>query len=110
MALGNKITAEDYDSLQDGPVDPSGYLGCECSGWCRAEPQPITDKLHKNCPHYNDTIKVVKISLEGHGSYCDDDIVGALQSLADAGDYCYQVEIMNMLKREYEALSEFTGF
>lgn len=87
-----------------------GYLDCACSGWCRANPQPITDKHHMNCPKYNDTIKVVKISLEGHGSYCDADISGALQALADGGEYCYQVEIMDMLKREYEALPEHTGF
>lgn len=88
----------------------NGYLDCECSSWCRANPQPITDKHHMYCPKYNDTIKVVKITLEGHGSYCDADIAGALQALADGGDYCYQVEIMDMMKREYEALPEHTGF
>jgi len=87
-----------------------GYLDCACSNWCRANPQPITDKHHMYCPKYNDTIKVVKITLEGHGSYCDVDIAGALQALADGGDYCYQVEILDMLKREYEALPEHTGF
>ena len=72
---------------------------CECSTWCRAEPQPITDKHHKNCPHYNDTIKVVKITLEGHGSYCDAEIAGALQALADGGE-CLQI-----LKYEIQRLS-----
>jgi hypothetical protein len=87
-----------------------GYLGCECSGWCRADPQPITDRHHKNCNHYNDSIRVVKITLEGHGSYCDADIPGALVGLADGDDYTYQVEIMQMLVRDYEALPEHTGF
>jgi len=83
--------------------------GCECSGWCRANSQPITDKHHMGCLHYSDTIRVVKITHEGQ-SCIDTDIQGALQSLVDSDDYAYQVEMFQMLKREYEALPEFTGY
>lgn len=82
---------------------------CECSTWCRANQQPITDKHHMGCPKYNAMIRVVKITHEGQSVY-DADILAALQSLADGDDYKYEVELMEMLQREYEALPEFTGF
>jgi hypothetical protein len=87
----------------------SAFGSCDCSTWCRAEPQPITDQHHKSCPRYNDMVRVVKITHEGQ-SYFDADIPGALASLADGDDYKYEVELMQMLQREYEALPEFTGF
>jgi len=96
------------DSQKYEPSSPWS-AGCECSSWCRAEQQDIRDKHHKNCPRYNETIRVVKITHEGQ-SCIDADIPGALQSLADSDNYCYQVEIMDMLKREYDVLPEFTGF
>ncbi|HAR37747.1 MAG TPA: hypothetical protein DCS09_03755, partial [Porphyromonadaceae bacterium] len=88
-----------------------GYLrhSCECMGWCRAEPQPITDKHHKNCPKYDEKIRVVRITHEGSSYYAADMIEG-LQSLIDGDDYEYEIEFMQMLKRDYEALPEFQGF
>ena len=85
------------------------FGGCECSSWCRAEPQPITDRHHKNCSHYNDTIRVVKITHEGQ-TLVDSDIVGALSTLADGDDYAYHIEFTQMLEREYKALPAFDGF
>lgn len=82
---------------------------CECDGWCRAEPQPATDKHHMTCEKYNETIRVVEIQHDGSG-YCDADMVSALQSLIDGGDYTYQVKLVQMLKREYDKLEEFQGF
>ncbi|MFA5517375.1 MAG: hypothetical protein WDA20_13945 [Desulfuromonadales bacterium] len=90
-------------------LDGSASFGCECSTWCRAEPQPITDKHHKNCPRYNDIIRVVKITCEGSSLY-DSNIKDALASLADGDDYQYEVELRQMLKRDYEALPKFDGF
>lgn len=74
----------------------AGYAPCECANWCRAEPQPITDKHHKNCPRYNDEIRVVKIT-HCEASYFDADITGALESLADGDDYKYTIEFRRML-------------
>jgi len=82
---------------------------CACINWCRAEPQPITDKHHKNCTAYDKTIRVVKITLNGV-SLIDSDISGALSALADGDDYAYQIEIKQILQRDYEALPEFDGF
>ena len=84
-------------------------MNCKCDSWCRAEPQPITDEHHMNCDHYNDSIRVVRITHAGN-SYYDADIVGALQTLAEGDDYKYEVEILQMLKRDYDTLPEFTGF
>ncbi len=82
---------------------------CACINWCRAEPQPISDKHHKNCPKYDEMVRVVKITHNG-ASMIDADIPGALAALADGDDYVYQVEVMQMPVREYEALPEFDGF
>lgn len=85
------------------------YGSCECSNWCRANPQPITDKHHMSCSKYNVTIRVVKITHDGN-SCIDADIANALRSLEDGDNYAYQVELLDMLEREYEILPEFTGF
>ena len=90
-------------------MDGNTFGGCECSTWCRAEPQQITDKHHRHCSKYNDTIRVVKITHEGN-YLVDADIAGALQTLAAGDDYKYEVELMQMLRREYDALPEFDGF
>ncbi len=84
---------------------------CECSGWCRVDmtPEQFKAKHHVHCQHYNDTIRVVKITHDGN-SCIDADIPNALRSLEDGDNYCYQVELIDMLVREYEALPEFTGF
>ncbi|HSH25350.1 MAG TPA: hypothetical protein VLA13_07420 [Massilibacterium sp.] len=82
---------------------------CQCSNWCRSEPQPITDKHHIDCPNYNEEIRVIKITYNGVAVY-DVDINGALQSIIDGDDYTYEVKFMKMLKRDYYALPEFKGF
>lgn len=84
-------------------------MSCECDNWCRAEKQPATDKHHKGCPQYDEEIRVVKIS-HGGSHYFDANIQDALLSLADGDDYLYEVELMQMKRREYDALPEFTGF
>ncbi len=84
---------------------------CECANWCRTDPQPITDKHHKSCAHYNDKIRVVKIEMDGN-FFCDKDIRRGLEILSYEvnEDAIYTVEFMEMLEREYEALPEFEGF
>lgn len=94
--------------VNGGKMEKRGN-GCECWNWCRAEPQPITDRHHQLCEHYNDMIRVVKITHEGQ-TLIDKDIVGALATLADSDDYAYQIEICQMLQRDYEVLPEFDGF
>lgn len=91
-------------------MDNAGCM-CECSSWCRVDmtPEQFKAKHHMLCPHYNDTIRVVKITHDGN-SCIDADISNSLRSLEDGDNYSYQVELMDMLKREYEALPEFTGF
>lgn len=81
---------------------------CDCNNWCRAEPQPITDKHHKECPHYDDVVRVVKITHEGQSYYERD--FSSLTGLAEGDDYKYTIEFMNILERELDAMPEFTGF
>jgi hypothetical protein len=86
-------------------------MNCDCINWCRVDftQEEMKAIHHKNCPHYGDEVRVVKISRKGQ-SYYDTDLVGALAGLADGDDYKYTVELMPMLKREFEALPEFDGF
>ena len=87
------------------------YAECECSGWCRVDltPEQFKAKHHPDCEHYNDTLRVVKITHMGQ-TLIDSDIAGALAALADGDDYAYEIEICQMLQREYESLAEFDGF
>ncbi len=82
---------------------------CECINWCRAEQQPFTDKHHKNCEHYNDKIKVVKITHNG-STMIDTDIKVVLASMEDWDEGIYQVEITEMYQRDLDAMPEFQGF
>lgn len=85
-------------------------MECECSTWCMVEPQPITDKHHMACPHYNDTIKVVKIT-HGGNTLIERNIVEALGCLSEGDeDELYTLEFTQMLEREFDALPEFQGF
>ena len=65
---------------------------------------------HKDCPHKNDMVRVVRIS-DGGNSYYDTDIANTLAELADTGDdETYIVQFMEMRRHDYEVLPEFTGF
>lgn len=82
---------------------------CECSTWCRADPQPITDKHHKSCPRYNDTMRVVKLTHDGN-TLIERSLDAVIDMLRDSDDETYTIEFTEMLVREFDALPEFTGF
>lgn len=82
---------------------------CECATWCRAEPQPITDKHHQKCQRYNDMMQVVKLTHDGD-TLVERSLDAVIELISESEDETYTLEFTQMLVREFEALPEFTGF
>jgi hypothetical protein len=80
---------------------------CECIKWARTE-QPFTDKHHKNCPKYNDKIRVIKVTHMGN-TFVDTNME-TLGNMEEWDYGTYLVEITEMYQRDLDAMPEFQGF
>ena len=85
---------------------------CECDAWCRANPQPRTDRHHATCPRH----KLYMVEIERGGVRCVFETLEAAIEEAtlhrtdgEDGD-TFTWTNCDMTRAEFGALPEFEGW